>query len=112
MFNIYVLTAARDYNWLTATTDATTKTITYTGLPPSNDYVGDYIFVCAVTDIYLPSINFYQFKVKVSANEMILTKSINDVSIVRTELYIWPTLVTACIDPEAQTITRTLSVLK
>ena len=49
---------------------------------------------------------------KVSANEAILTKSINDVSIVRTEVYIWPTIITACIDPEAQTITRTLSVDK
>lgn len=58
------------------------------------------MFVCTVTDQYLPNFNYYQFRLKVIENKRIVTRDISPVSIVRTETYIYPDIEIACVDPE------------
>lgn len=107
-FNI--VTTAVDSDWIIETDDTDANSVVFSGTAPSNDYAGEYVFVCFVTDKYLPTPNMYQFKLTISQNLPIVTSSVASVSIVRSETHIWSNILNACVDPESQTITRALSI--
>lgn len=68
IFSCDILTTASNANWIAETPNTATNTIKFAGIPPTNNYAGSYVFVCAVTDQYLPDINFYQFRLTVIQN--------------------------------------------
>lgn len=50
IFSCDILTTALSTSWIDEAFDSTANTLTYTGKAPSNDLIGEYVFVCAVTD--------------------------------------------------------------
>lgn len=111
VFNCDIITSAgQSKAWITETRVGTTS-VTYSGMTTSNDQNGQYVFVCAVTDEFLPTINIYQFILPVAVNTQVKTTPIAPQTVRRSDYHIWAELQTACIDPENQPITRSLTVV-
>lgn len=92
--------------------EQTSTSLTFSGAAQDNDLSGTYYFVCAVTDQYLPTINFYQFVLPVFQNQDVLMNNMTDVTLINRDYHVWSDLALACVDPESQPITRTISITK